>query len=236
MFHSVITWSAHSIKDTKIVGFPNFAPKFARSASVTPRARAQAPQAKIGTCIVANLASDSPTGGHPTGVTASATIFRIRTTASPSNQIRTSCPASVRASPCENGKAALVGSSEPHALFIRILRVLCDAWLSAATPAITNGKAANWANRDKKILRAMRFSLTGETHSRCCRSLEATTLNVLRVGDNLASRYAIIFAPRAGPTPRSDLNTAGARIPEACGCSTPLAYFTVKASMLLLQH
>ncbi len=45
--HSVMTRSAHSTNDTNIVGLPNFAPHWARSLSVTPRAREQAPQAKI---------------------------------------------------------------------------------------------------------------------------------------------------------------------------------------------
>lgn len=43
--YSVITLSAHSTSETKMAGLPNFAPQFARSASVTPRAREQAPHA-----------------------------------------------------------------------------------------------------------------------------------------------------------------------------------------------
>ncbi len=45
--HSVMMRSAHSTSETKIAGLPNFAPHWARSASVTPRAREHAPQAKI---------------------------------------------------------------------------------------------------------------------------------------------------------------------------------------------
>jgi len=43
--YSVITLSAHSISETKILGLPNFAPYSARSTSVTPRAREHAPHA-----------------------------------------------------------------------------------------------------------------------------------------------------------------------------------------------
>src|ERR1700735_2392819 len=45
--HSVMMRSAHSTSDTKIAGLPNLAPHWARSASVTPRAREHAPHAKI---------------------------------------------------------------------------------------------------------------------------------------------------------------------------------------------
>jgi len=45
LFHSVMILSAHSTRDTKIVGLPNFAPHWLRSVSVTPLARLQAPQA-----------------------------------------------------------------------------------------------------------------------------------------------------------------------------------------------
>jgi hypothetical protein len=41
--YSVITLSAHSTRETKIVGFPYVAPYLLRSASVAPRAREQAP-------------------------------------------------------------------------------------------------------------------------------------------------------------------------------------------------
>jgi len=43
--YSVMIRSAHSTSDMKIVGLPNLAPHWLRSASVTPRAREQAPQA-----------------------------------------------------------------------------------------------------------------------------------------------------------------------------------------------
>jgi hypothetical protein len=44
-FNSVMTLSAHSSKETKMVGLPNFAFQGARSQSVTPRARLHIPQA-----------------------------------------------------------------------------------------------------------------------------------------------------------------------------------------------
>ena len=43
LHHSVMTWSAHSTSSTKIFGLPHFAPQLVKSASVTPRAREQAP-------------------------------------------------------------------------------------------------------------------------------------------------------------------------------------------------
>jgi hypothetical protein len=49
--HSVMMWSAHSTNPTKIVGLPNFASHVFKSASVTPRAREQAPQANTGMCL-----------------------------------------------------------------------------------------------------------------------------------------------------------------------------------------
>ena len=46
--YSVMMRSAHSTIGTKIAGLPNLAFQVARSVSETPRARAQAPQAKTG--------------------------------------------------------------------------------------------------------------------------------------------------------------------------------------------
>ena len=43
--YSVITRSAHSTSETKIVGLPNFAPHWSRSVCRTARARLQAPEA-----------------------------------------------------------------------------------------------------------------------------------------------------------------------------------------------
>lgn len=40
--------SAHSTNETYIATLPHLAPQFVRSASVTPRAREQAPRAKTG--------------------------------------------------------------------------------------------------------------------------------------------------------------------------------------------
>src|SRR5215472_9662206 len=68
----------------------------------------------------------SASGGHPTGTTASATQLRISPTASPSKKMCTSWPASAKALACRKGKAALVGSSEPHALLIRIRLMVCS--------------------------------------------------------------------------------------------------------------
>src|SRR5215471_8444225 len=121
MGYSVITLSAHSTRETKMVGLPNLAPQGARSDSTMPRARLQAPQAKIGILRAATFSMVSISGGHPTGTMAAATGLRITETASPRRKIWTECPASASASPWRKGKAALVGSSEPQALFIMIL-------------------------------------------------------------------------------------------------------------------
>src|SRR6266851_7401616 len=106
-------------------------------------------------CFAASLSSVSPTGGHPTGVTALASVFRISPTASPSRKICTSCPASASASPCRKGNAALVGSSEPHALFIMILSGLRVACPPSKRPAEAKGNAANCANRDRNSRRTI---------------------------------------------------------------------------------
>src|SRR4029077_3428836 len=66
--HSTMMRSAHSTNETKIAGLPNFAPHSLKSVSVTPRAREQAPQAKIGICLAITFASVSLSGGHPTGM------------------------------------------------------------------------------------------------------------------------------------------------------------------------
>src|SRR5882757_10338075 len=110
-------------------------------------------------CFAATLSSVSPTGGHPTGVTALASVFRINPTASPSRKICTSCPASASANPCRKGNAALVGSSEPHALFITILSGLCRACPPRELPAEAKGSAANRANRERNNRRTISFSL-----------------------------------------------------------------------------
>lgn len=97
--HSVIIRSAHSTSETKTAGLPNFAPQPSRSASVTPRAREQAPQEKTGMCFVTTLSRSSLRGGQPIGNIASAVALRMRYVASPVRKIRTSCPASDNASP-----------------------------------------------------------------------------------------------------------------------------------------
>ena len=63
----MIMRSAHSTSETKIAGLPNFAPQLFKSASVTPRAREQAPQEKIGMRLATTFSSVSFSGGHPTG-------------------------------------------------------------------------------------------------------------------------------------------------------------------------
>src|SRR3981081_980927 len=114
-------------------------------------------------CFAATLSSVSPTGGHPTGVTALASVFRINPTASPSRKICTSCPASASANPCRKGNAALVGSSEPQALFITILSGLRAPCPPREPPAETKGSAANFANRDRNSRRIISFSFRRTT-------------------------------------------------------------------------
>jgi hypothetical protein len=70
--------SAHSTNDTKIAGLPNFAPHWFKSASVTSRAREQAPQEKIGMRLATTFASVSLNGGHPTGTIAFTVALRMR--------------------------------------------------------------------------------------------------------------------------------------------------------------
>ena len=76
--YSVMIRSAHSTSDTKIAGLPNFAPQSFKSVSVTPRAREQAPQEKIGMCLATTLSSISLRGGQPTGKIAVTVALRIR--------------------------------------------------------------------------------------------------------------------------------------------------------------
>src|SRR4029077_5848376 len=66
--YSVIMRSAHSTMETKTAGLPNFAPHWLKSASVTPRAREQAPQEKIGICLPTTFSRVSLSGGQPTGM------------------------------------------------------------------------------------------------------------------------------------------------------------------------
>src|SRR5688572_13652616 len=80
--------------------------------------------------------SDSARGGQPTGTTAFATGSRMSETASPSRKICASWPASAGAFACRNGNAALVGSSEPRALFTRTFM----AGLSRAAPELASGQ------------------------------------------------------------------------------------------------
>src|SRR5258708_16079361 len=80
-------------------------------------------------------------------------------TASPSKNICTEWPASESASPCRNGNAAFVGSSDPQALFIMILSGLCVACsLQAVMPR--NGKAITCDRNDRRAMETSWFSRT----------------------------------------------------------------------------
>ena len=76
--HSLMTWSAHSTSSTKILGLPHLAPQLVKSASVTPRAREQAPQEKTGMRLATIFSIISLSGGQPIGLTASTVALRIR--------------------------------------------------------------------------------------------------------------------------------------------------------------
>jgi hypothetical protein len=76
--YSLITRSAHSTNETNIAGLPHFALQLVKSASVTPRAREQAPQEKTGMCLATIFSIISLSGGQPMGLTASAVALRIR--------------------------------------------------------------------------------------------------------------------------------------------------------------
>ena len=80
--YSAIIRSAHSTKETKMAGLPNFAFQFARSFSETPRAREQAPQENTGMCLATIFSRNSLSGGQPMGIIASEVAFRIRYVAS----------------------------------------------------------------------------------------------------------------------------------------------------------
>ena len=76
--YSLMTRSAHSTNETNIAGLPHFAPQLLRSASVTPRAREQAPQEKTGMCLATVFSIISLSGGQPIGLTESTVALRIR--------------------------------------------------------------------------------------------------------------------------------------------------------------
>ena len=87
--HSTMMRSAHSTSETKIAGLPNFAPQLFKSVSVSPRAREQAPQEKIGICFATTFSSVSLKGDQPTGKIAFAMDFRINEVASARRKICT---------------------------------------------------------------------------------------------------------------------------------------------------
>src|ERR1700722_7475199 len=125
-----------------------------------PRAREHAPHAKIWIFLADTLSSACARGGQPTGTTASAVLLRIKPTASPSKKIWTEWPASASASPCRKGNAALVGSSDPHALFIMMLRGFLlpgDAGACApdAESKLANAISGNAANCERNDRRDM---------------------------------------------------------------------------------
>jgi len=76
--YSAMMRSAHSTRETKMAGLPNFAPQVARSFSETPRAREQAPQENTGICLATIFSRNSASGGQPMGITASDVALRIR--------------------------------------------------------------------------------------------------------------------------------------------------------------
>ncbi len=80
--YSAIMRSAHSTRETKMAGLPNFALQVARSFSETPRARLHAPQAKTGMCLATTFSRNSLSGGQPMGITASDVALRMRYVAS----------------------------------------------------------------------------------------------------------------------------------------------------------
>ena len=71
-------WSAHSTNETRTAGLPHFAPQLVKSASVTPRAREQAPQEKTEICFAMIFPIISLSEGQPIGLTASTVALRIR--------------------------------------------------------------------------------------------------------------------------------------------------------------
>jgi hypothetical protein len=87
--HSLMMRSAHSTNETYIEVLPHLAPQFVKSASVTPRAREQAPQAKTGMCLATIFSIVSVSGGQPTGLTESTVALRIRYVASAVRKICT---------------------------------------------------------------------------------------------------------------------------------------------------
>src|SRR5262249_53096122 len=144
--HSEITRSAHSTRETKTAGLPNFALQMARSFSETPRAREQAPQENTGMCLATIFSLNSLSGGQPMGITASEVALRIRLVASAVKNICTSWPASDNARACANTNEARVGSSVPQELLIIIFKVFFDSW--GLMPSARNGKLTNC---DKKL-------------------------------------------------------------------------------------
>src|SRR5215472_10855267 len=105
--------SAHSTKETYIEVLPHLAPQFVKSASVTPRAREQAPQAETGIRLATIFSIVSVNGGQPTGWTESTVALRIRYVASAVRKICTLLPASDNTSPWEKTNKARVGRPFP---------------------------------------------------------------------------------------------------------------------------
>src|SRR5579859_5629235 len=106
---------------------PHWAFQLLKSASVTPRAREQAPQENTGMRLSTTFAMVSLSGGHPMGLIVSTVASRIRYAASWVRNICTSWPASASATPWENTKDARVGSSVPQELLIKMCSFLFGA-------------------------------------------------------------------------------------------------------------
>src|SRR5260370_22934948 len=102
-------------------------------------------------CLAIIFSNASLSGGQPTGTTALAVALRISEVASPRRKICTSWPASASASPCKKGNAALVGWSEPQALFIMILRVFFFG-SSGLAPKERKGKPTSCAKNCRRTI------------------------------------------------------------------------------------
>src|SRR5262249_16219469 len=118
MHYSLNILSAHSTNATRSGGVTKWAFLPSRSVSRTAGAREHAVQTLSGIlcAIVSCIISDR--GGHPTGVTEFIVSFLITFTSSPSRKICPPCPASEKAFAWRKANAALVDSSDPHALLI----------------------------------------------------------------------------------------------------------------------
>src|SRR6202795_4609283 len=100
-------------------------------------------------CLSATFWRVSLSGGQPTGKIAETMDLRSNEVASARRKICTSWPASASTSPCANGNAALVGSSDPQALFIMIFSFLDGDCAGDALQAV-NGRLASRERRSRR--------------------------------------------------------------------------------------